>query len=214
MYDVKYKKFDAAIESYVDDVLKKQLKQFENTVVCAGLNSSMPSHEKARIDVVNRARVNHYGAGGRPPSRQFVYAAIGDIEDEETQYADEIKQAIIRFLKGATSTLYRQPQVNPLSGALDAGVPRSQLVKGHDLETFFDHLGDTMASNMQNAIEMKHFRGPKDNTEATEERKGDNDALIETREMVDSITYWLSTQDAEEIPGESLTSDHPLNEEE
>lgn len=214
MYDVKYKKFGANIESYVDDVLKSQLKAFENTVVCAGLNGSMPSHDNARIDVVNRARVNHYGAGGRPPSRQFVYAAVGDIEGEETQFADEIRQVITRFLKGGESVLYRRDEINRQTGAFIPGVQRSQLIKGHSLETFFDHIGDTMASNMQTAIYNKNFRGPKDNTEATAERKGDNDALIETSEMVDSITYWFSTQDSEEIPGEPLTSDHPLNEEE
>ena len=194
--------FSKKIETQWFNQLDSQIRKFENTFACAGIQGDP---ENAR-----KARGNHYGEFETEdgvtysvPPRQFVFAATRDLG--MGQYGEEIKKIIINGIREDrlsphTQTTISQSKAQTDRFRRDTGIIRDTQfampgsgTHGRALTTdkFWERLSKKMAQNQRNAILSRNIIGNPNNAESTKRRKGFDHPLIDTREMLNSIKGWV-----------------------
>ena len=186
--------FSKKIEAQWNNQLGSQIRKFENTFACAGIQGD---EEAAR-----KARGNHYGEfeteDGKTysvPARRFIFAATRDLG--MGQYSEEIKKIIINGIHEDLSPhkqtnlsqsytrsrgLGDKAKIVPKSG--EHGTPLTT-------EKFWERLSRKMAANQRDAILSRNIDGNTHNAESTKKRKGFDYPLIETRQMLNAIKGWV-----------------------
>lgn len=177
--------FSKKIETLWNKQLGTQIRKFENTFACAGIQDDPDNAKKARI--------NHYGCPEKNiPARQFIWAATRDLG--MGQYSNEIKKIILKGIhdkpspRSQTTTwenvgTYDKPKWIQKASNIQHGTPLTT-------EGFWHRLSQKMAQNQKDAILSYNFKGKRDNADSTIKKKGFNHPLVDTYEMVDSIKGW------------------------
>lgn len=188
--------FSKKIDTQWFNQLGSQIRKFENTFACAGIQGDPDNAKKARI--------NHYGCPDRNiPARQFIWAATRDLG--MGQYGEEIKKIIINGIREDrlsphTQTTISQSRAQTERFRKTTGIVRDtqfalpgSATHGRALTTdkFWERLSKKMAQNQRNAILSRNIIGEQHNAKSTKRRKGFDYPLIETREMLNSIKGWV-----------------------
>lgn len=183
------KAFETKIEVFLTQKIGQELMQFENMSACAGIKADSELQKKARINhfggalkktvVVQRqfAHLEKVDTGGRIPPRPFIDKAIPGPNTESMRAFEDM---VVDTMSGGRARVTGGvPPVNKLHAKLAGGRrgPYRILLR--------------VAKEMkQNQIDALWAASP-ENAPSTEDRKGFNQPLYWSGELVGGIRHWV-----------------------
>ena len=179
------------------DSIQGPLDEFCAGYACAGIRDNPSAAQKARGNHYGEYYVNDKGYTVPIPARQFIWAALREIEDGDMRFtADEVKDILVKTIN-QNPRVQKQEWSSRGNGNLYRETTQRALspLKGGNFDGVFKKLADKMQQRLVNAVMSVNIIGPDQNAPSTIAKKGFDHPLVETGEMVESIEGWTHEED-------------------